>query len=108
MALQPGNSLISRKLTLSVGFNILIALLAATQAIRLRRSRDFPQQPRVTYGSRQQFIWTRDLRKSDFLMSTPIISITALVGFSVTNFVTNPMIVSSKFMETNPASVRLR
>jgi hypothetical protein len=36
--LQPGNSLISLKLTLSVGFSILIALHAATQAIRLRRS----------------------------------------------------------------------
>jgi hypothetical protein len=33
--LQPGNSLISPKLTLSVGFSISIALNAATQARRL-------------------------------------------------------------------------
>jgi hypothetical protein len=38
LTLQPGNSLISPKLTLSAGFNMSIALHAATQAIRLRRS----------------------------------------------------------------------
>jgi hypothetical protein len=35
LTLQPGNSLISPKLTLSVGFSISIALNAATQARRL-------------------------------------------------------------------------
>src|SRR5882724_8578007 len=35
LTLQPGNSLISPKLTLSVGFSISIALHAATQARRL-------------------------------------------------------------------------
>jgi hypothetical protein len=35
LALQPGNSLISLTLTLSVGFSISIALHAATQATRL-------------------------------------------------------------------------
>jgi hypothetical protein len=38
LTLQPSNSLISPKLTLSVGFSISITLHAATQAIRLRRS----------------------------------------------------------------------
>ena len=35
LALQPGNSLISLALTLSVGFSVSIALHAATQARRL-------------------------------------------------------------------------
>jgi hypothetical protein len=35
LTLQPGNSLISPKMTLSVGFSISIALNAATQARRL-------------------------------------------------------------------------
>ena len=35
LTLQPGNSLISPKLTLSVGFSISITLHAATQARRL-------------------------------------------------------------------------
>jgi hypothetical protein len=35
LALQPGNSLISLALTLSVGFNMSITLHAATQARRL-------------------------------------------------------------------------
>jgi hypothetical protein len=38
LTLQPGNSLISLALSLSVGFSISITLHAATPAIRLRRS----------------------------------------------------------------------
>src|SRR5215831_1129073 len=48
LTLQPGNSLISPKLTLSVGFTTSIALHAATQAIRLRRSGTSLTSVRVT------------------------------------------------------------
>jgi len=48
LALQPGNSLISLALTLLVGFSMSIALHAATQAIRLRRSGTPLTKMRVT------------------------------------------------------------
>ena len=46
LTLQPGNSLASQKLALSVGFNMSIALHAATRARRLLAlpPRDFPHQ----------------------------------------------------------------
>jgi len=50
LTLQPGNSLISPKLTLSVGFSVSITLHAATQAKRfwLLPPWDFPHLMRVT------------------------------------------------------------
>jgi len=50
LTLQPGNSLIRTKLTLSVGFSMSITLHAATQARRfwLLPPRDFPHLVRVT------------------------------------------------------------
>jgi len=62
LALQPGNSLISLALTLSVGFNMSITLHAATQARRLlalTAAGLLSAQWKSPYGSRQQFIWTR-------------------------------------------------
>src|SRR3970040_1908974 len=67
LTLQPGHSLISPKLTLSVGSSTSITLHAATQARRplaltaagLLSLRESP------YGSRQQFIWTHQLHMPD-------------------------------------------
>src|SRR3990170_3926892 len=60
LTLQPGHSLISPKLTLSVGSSISITLHAATQARRLLAltAAGLLSLRESPYGSRQQFIWT--------------------------------------------------